>query len=115
MPGGESGRDVLDRYLPLISELRAAHLEDPVGTGEVVVVSHGAAIRLVAAVLAGVHSEFALENHLANTEAVVLVPDSGTGWRCVQWGTHTAPLRARAPDAVPAPVPEGRPAGDPMG
>ncbi len=115
MPGGESGRDVLDRYLPLICELRAGHLDDPVVAGEVVVVSHGAAIRLVAAVLAGVHSGFALENHLANTEAVILVPGPGTGWRCAQWGPNTAPPRSGSPDAVPAPVPEGRPAGDPMG
>lgn len=112
MPGGESGREVLDRYLPLLSELRGRHLADPVPAGDVVVVSHGAAIRLVAAVLAGVRTEFALEHHLANTEAVILVPGAGTGWSCVQWGSRTPPFSDGPPDPA-APIPGAQP--DPMG
>jgi probable phosphoglycerate mutase len=52
MPGGDSGRDVLDRYLPAVTDLRLRFLDDRDWTDDIVVVSHGAAIRLIAAVLA---------------------------------------------------------------
>ena len=39
--------------------------------GDIVIVSHGAAIRLVSAVLAGVDASFVVDRHLDNTEAVV--------------------------------------------
>ena len=89
MPGGESGRDVLDRYLPVVSDLRRDYLENPDFTADLLVVSHGAAIRLVAAALAGIDGEFAMRNQLANTESVVLEPTDGGGWRCVQWAGLT--------------------------
>lgn len=91
MPGGETGRQVLDRYLPVVTDLRRRHLDDPDWTGDIVVVSHGAAIRLVAAVLAGLDGSFVLENHLANTEAVALAPLTGERWSCVQWGSAAPP------------------------
>ncbi len=72
MPGGESANDVLERYLPVLDELRVRYLDDENWTSDIVVVSHGAAIRLTGAVLGDVDSSFALEHHLANTEAVVL-------------------------------------------
>ena len=43
-PGGESGRDLLDRYLPAVAGLRDRH---PDG-GTLVLISHGAALRLAA-------------------------------------------------------------------
>ena len=46
MPGGESGTQVLDRYLPVVNELRSRYLDDDGWTADIVVVSHGAAIRL---------------------------------------------------------------------
>lgn len=103
MPGGETGRAVLDRYLPAIElaaeEARSRHLDG--GTGnDVVVVSHGSAIRLVAAELAGVDSGFAADHPLANLDAVVLQPVGGRRWRCVQWGSRT-PLLGRRRDAQP--------------
>ena len=55
-------------------------------------VSHGAAIRLVAAMLAGVDGSFALDHHLANTESVVLAPITDGRWSCVQWGALTPPF-----------------------
>ena len=88
MPGGESGREVLDRYLPAIGELRVRYLDEADWTADIVVVSHGAAIRLAAAALTGIDREFAVENHLGNIEAVTLVPVDGGGWRCVQWGSQ---------------------------
>lgn len=87
VPGGESGRDVLHRYVPVIDELRTELLDDPRGSGDLVVVSHGAAIRLVAAQLAQVPGEFALTHHLDNTETVELEPLPDGGWRAVQWGS----------------------------
>lgn len=106
MPGGETGRQVLDRYLPVVTDLRRRHLDEPDWTGDIVVVSHGAAIRLVAAVLAGLDGSFVLENHLANTEAVALAPLTGGRWSCVQWGSTAPPSH---PAAVPYP---DRPGGD---
>lgn len=102
MPGGETGRAVLDRYLPAIelatelatNEVRSRHLDGGTGS-DVVVVSHGGAIRLVAAVLAGVDSGFAVDHPLANLDAVVLHPLGSRRWRCVQWGSRTPPLGRR--------------------
>ena len=85
MPGGESAQDVLDRYVPALAELRSRYLEDDAWSGDIVVVSHGAAIRLVAGVLAEVDGNFALNHHLDNAQAVVLTPSAGGRWSCPQW------------------------------
>ena len=96
MPGGESAQQVLDRYLPVVTQLRVRYLDDHAWTGDIVVVSHGAAIRLVVAVLAGVDRGFALEHHLANAECVVLSPITDGRWSCLQWGTLTPPFYPEA-------------------
>ena len=108
MPGGETALDVLDRYVPVLTDLRMRQLDDHDWTGDVVVVSHGAAIRLVAKTLAGVESDFALDHHLANTEAVVLAPITDGRWSCVHWGSAAPPFYPQAPDAADS-------AADPMG
>ncbi len=87
MPGGESGTQVLDRFAPLLTEVRP-QLEH----GSVVVVSHGAAIRLVASVAAGVDGRFALANALDNTAAVALEPVGESGWACAAWGSQRPPF-----------------------
>ncbi|MGY4708106.1 histidine phosphatase family protein [Mycolicibacterium sp. CBM1] len=112
MPGGESARDVLDRYLPVITDLRLRYLDDDAWTDDVVVVSHGAAIRLTAATLAGVGSSFVLDHHLANTEAVVLAPITEGRWSCVQWGSLTPPFY---PEPDVHPVADALESADPMG
>jgi broad specificity phosphatase PhoE len=99
LPGGETGNQVLDRYVPVLTDLRMRYLDDDEWTSDIVVVSHGAAIRLTAAVLAGVESSFVLDHHLNNTEAVVLAPVTDGRWSCVQWGTLTPPFY-REPDAT---------------
>ena len=53
MPEGESATQVLDRYLPVVAQLRVRYLDDDAWLGDIVMVSHGAAIRLAAATLAG--------------------------------------------------------------
>ena len=66
LPGGETGNDVLDRYVPVLTDLRMRYLDNDDFDGDIIVVSHGAAIRLASAVLAGVDANFALDNHLEN-------------------------------------------------
>jgi probable phosphoglycerate mutase len=112
MPGGESAQQVLERYLPVVTQLRLRHLDDHAWRGDVILVSHGAAIRLVAAMLAGVDGGFALEHHLANTECVVLSPITDGRWSCVQWSTLLPPF-APEPDAHP--VEDALHGADPMG
>jgi probable phosphoglycerate mutase len=100
LPGGETANQVLDRYLPVLTDLRMRYLDDDEWSSDIVVVSHGAAIRLTAAMLAGVESSFVLDHHLNNTEAVVLAPVTDGRWSCVQWGTLTPPFYPE-PDATP--------------
>jgi probable phosphoglycerate mutase len=112
MPDGESAGEVLERYLPVVTQLRLRHLDDHAWTGDIVLVSHGAAIRLVGAVLAGVDGGFALEHHLANTECVVLSPITDGRWSCVQWSTRLPPFD---PQPDPNPVEDALHGADPMG
>jgi broad specificity phosphatase PhoE len=100
LPGGETGNDVLDRYLPVITGLRLRYLDDHDWDGDIVVVSHGAVIRLASAVLAGVDADFALDNHLGNAESVVLSPITDGRWSCVRWGSLTPPFYPQ-PDSSP--------------
>jgi broad specificity phosphatase PhoE len=88
MPGGETGNEVLDRYVPVLTQLRLRYLDDAAWRGDIVVVSHGAAIRLVSAVLAGVDGS------------------------CVQWSTLTPPFY---PEPDVHPVEDALSSADPMG
>jgi broad specificity phosphatase PhoE len=79
-PGGESGKQVLSRYLPDVAAIRSAHR-----AGTAVLVSHGAATRLaVVALAANVDGSFAAPRLLSNAATVLLQAD-GTGWRCLRW------------------------------
>jgi broad specificity phosphatase PhoE len=112
MPGGESGDEVLDRYVPVLTQLRLRYLDYDAWHHDIVVVSHGAAIRLVAAMLAGVDGSFVLDHHLANTESVVLAPITDGRWSCVQWGALTPPFY---PEPDVHPVEDALQSADPMG
>jgi broad specificity phosphatase PhoE len=112
LSGGETGAEVLDRYLPVLTDLRMRYLDDDQWKGDIVVVSHGAAIRLAAATLAGVDGTFVVEHHLGNAESVVLAPITDGRWSCVHWGTHTPPFM---PDPRGMPPPEELESADPMG
>ncbi len=92
LPGGETGDEVLDRYVPVLTDLRLRYLDDHEWSKDIVVVSHGAAIRLAAAVLAGVDAGFALGHHLGNAESVILAPITDGRWSCVHWGARTPPF-----------------------
>lgn len=79
-PGGESGKQVLDRYLADVATIRSAHRD-----GTAVLVSHGAAIRLAVVALAtNVEGSFAGPRLLPNA-AMVLLEADGAGWRCLRW------------------------------
>lgn len=110
IPGGENAQQVLDRYLPVITQLRLRFLDDHDWAADVVVVSHGAAIRLVSTALSGVDPGFAIEHHLANTECVVLSPITDGRWSCLQWGPFTPPF-----EPVENPVEDVAHSADPMG
>jgi broad specificity phosphatase PhoE len=112
LAGGESGREVLDRYVPVLTQLRMRYLDDDSWHRDVVVVSHGAAIRLTAATLAGVDAGFALEHHLGNAESVVLAPITDGRWSCLHWGELSPPFY---PEPEPHPVADALSSADPMG
>jgi broad specificity phosphatase PhoE len=112
MPAGETGREVLDRYVPMITQLRMRYLDDDAWPGDVVVVSHGAAIRLVAATLAGVDASFALDHHLGNGESVVLAPITDGRWCALHWGPKAPPFY---PEPDVHPVEDALESADPMG
>ncbi|RFD27170.1 histidine phosphatase family protein [Mycobacterium uberis] len=97
LPGGETANDVLGRYLPVLVDLRMRYLDDDDWSGDIVVVSHDAAIRLASAVLAGVDGNFALDNHVNNAESVVLAPITDGRWSCVRWGALTPPFYSHPP------------------
>jgi probable phosphoglycerate mutase len=112
LAGGESGREVLDRYVPVITQLRMRYLDDDAWHGDIIVASHGAAIRLTAATLAGVDAGFALDHHLSNAESVVLAPITDGRWSCLHWGELAPPFY---PETEAHPVEDALWSVDPMG
>ena len=112
LPAGESGRDVLDRCVPVLTQLRMRYLDDDAWHGDIIVVSHGAAIRLTAATLAGVDAGFALDHHLGNAESVVLAPITDGRWSCLHWGELAPPFY---PETEAHPVEDALSSVDPMG
>lgn len=106
LPGGETGDEILDRYLTQLRHLMAERPDEP-EKSTLAVVSHGAVIRLVAGHLTGSDAEYVLMNRLPNTARVVLEKVDPTdpafagltgaepfgdftgpgSWRVVEWGT----------------------------
>ncbi|HEX5405427.1 MAG TPA: histidine phosphatase family protein [Pseudonocardiaceae bacterium] len=83
MPGGETGRHAVDRFRRALDCIQAAHQH-----GVVVVVSHGAMLRLVTPHLAdNLHTVTGELAMLQNTARIVLEEDSASpgGWHCVEW------------------------------
>lgn len=75
MPGGESAAHLRARFLPAVDAAMSG------AAGDVVMVSHGAAIRLAAAALLG---DYALTSYVPNTGVIILRPDGG-GWELEHW------------------------------
>ncbi|GAA4544611.1 histidine phosphatase family protein [Pseudonocardia xishanensis] len=84
LPGGESALDLRARYLPAVERIVAQAERAHGPGGAVVLVSHGAAIRLAAAALIGDTAE---TRYVPNTGRVVLRRDRSieTGWALDLW------------------------------
>ncbi|GAA2394113.1 MULTISPECIES: histidine phosphatase family protein [Gordonia] len=89
LPGGESLEMLHDRYLPIIDDLASRYLTGA-NQRDVYLVSHGAAIRLIAAHLTRLDPEFAMKNYLNNTGSVEL-EFTGDLWVCHRWGEAALP------------------------
>lgn len=90
-PGGESGRDVLARYLGAVDRIATRHP----GGGTVVLVSHGGVLRLAAQYLVGdVGVPPHGEGHVGNAGRVVLCR-TPAGWGLEAW-------RSDVPGGLPA-------------
>lgn len=83
LPEGENYRDVLERYQPVLESLLPVLAEGR----DVIVVSHGAAIRTVSCHATSVDPDFAFGAYLPNCRFVVLNPGSAAfgQWELVRW------------------------------
>jgi len=82
MPGALDGTEFFDRFDASIGQVLAAHPTD----ATVVIVSHGAAIRVwTAARVANLGDGFTSDNHLANTGVVVVESTGGTAGTAAAW------------------------------
>ncbi|MBO0876524.1 MAG: histidine phosphatase family protein [Pseudonocardia sp.] len=87
LPGGESARQLRERFLPVVARLWRRHAEDGPCGGLIVLVSHGAAIRLAAGALIGENAE---TRYVPNSGRVLLAPVPGSsagpgGWLLKFW------------------------------
>jgi len=89
LPGGESALELRARFLPAVERIVEQTERDHGPGGAVVLVSHGAAIRLAAAALLGDTAE---TRYVPNTGRVVLRRDRGTesGWALDLWDSGPA-------------------------
>lgn len=76
LPGGESALDLRARFLPAVDAVTRGV------DGTVVLVSHGAAIRLAAAALLGDTAE---TQYVPNTGLVILTGGADEGWSLEHW------------------------------
>lgn len=90
IPGGEGYREVLGRFQPVLGEIAESLHANP-EAGDVVMVSHGGAIRTVSTHATGVNPEKAFAAYLANCQYVELDPVGDEGvrdfghWDVVRW------------------------------
>ncbi len=85
--GGETYLQLLDRYVPVLDALIADHEGQDT---DLLVVSHGGAIRTVAAHAASVDPQVALDAYIANCQFVVLEPGGKPfgQWAVRYWAGH---------------------------
>ena len=86
IPGGESYLELMERYRPVMENLALHHLGEEEGR-DVLVVSHGAAIRTMATHAAGVDPDFAFAGYLGNCRFISLEPAGRPfgEWKLVRW------------------------------
>jgi broad specificity phosphatase PhoE len=104
MPGASDGHAFFTRFDDAIAGIAAGHPDD----ATVVVVSHGAAIRVwTGARVAHLGDGFTADNHLANTGIVVVEGSPDAGWTALSWGGM--PVGGAALDDATADDPTGDP------
>jgi broad specificity phosphatase PhoE len=81
VPGGESAEEFWARWNAALAHIASQHAED----ASVVVVSHGAAIRVFASVVADLGAASLSERPLFNTGLVTLTGSPESGWRLEDW------------------------------
>lgn len=87
MPGGESGREVMERFDSAITE--AVSHPAVAGGAAAAVFAHGAVIRVwTAARATNVDMGYAADHWLPNTAMVTLEGDPQSGWTLVDWTEH---------------------------
>lgn len=89
MPDGPNGHDFAARYDAAIAEIAAAHS----ARDTVAVFSHGAAIRVYAALRSGIDGADAAELTIMNTGMCVMEGDPDSGWKLDDW--RSEPLGGR--------------------
>lgn len=86
VPGGESGTEFFARYDAAIGEVAGAGLDT------VLVVSHGAAMRVWASARCeNVPAGWVAQQAMPNTNVLVLEGDPQEGWRLLWWGDEPVP------------------------
>jgi probable phosphoglycerate mutase len=101
MPAGPDGHEFFQRYDAAIAKVAA----EAAGTGAVVLVSHGAAIRVWAGHRAdNIDMKFAARHVLANTGIVALEGDPDAGWNLIHWDASPVGGLALADPAAEDPM-----------
>jgi probable phosphoglycerate mutase len=104
MPGGPDGHTFFARFDDAIAGIAAAHPAD----ATIVVVSHGAAIRVwTGSRVRNLGEGFTAENHLENTGVVVIEGSPDAGWTALSWAG--LPVGGPALDDPTAADPTGDP------
>ncbi|WP_129305714.1 histidine phosphatase family protein [Streptomyces sp. L2] len=101
MPGGERGEEALARFDQVVAEAAGS------GAGTVVMVSHGAAIRVwTAARAANIDVSYAAARPLENTGVVTLDGTPTTGFKALTWaGATILPSGKTGPTGEPVTPP----------
>lgn len=84
MPGGPVGREFYGRYEVALRTIAKEHGPDDT----VVVLSHGAAIRVYTALAVGLRPEVATQLRIMNTGMGLLEGDPETGWELARWSSE---------------------------
>lgn len=80
MPGGTNGHAFFDRFDTSVAQVLST------GVPTAAMVSHGAAMRVwVAGVAGNMRTQDAAEHELDNTALIVLEHDAATGWQLISW------------------------------
>ena len=85
--GGENYEELLKRFHPTLEAIMAENTDTD---GDVLVVSHGGAIRVFAALASGLDAEQAVEAYIPNCGFVILNPDGNAfgHWAVEYWAGH---------------------------